>query len=65
MTLPVPTSMDAPAHVDLTGASRIAYLARGVLQIIGVGVLAPVAILVVGLPIVLVVRLLVELGQRW
>lgn len=65
MALPVPTSMDPPAHVDLTGAARVGYLFRGVLQIIGVGVLAPVAILLVGLPIVLVVRLLVELAQRW
>lgn len=65
MVPPVPTSLDAPSFTDLTGAARIAYWGRGVLEIIGVGILVPVVILVLGLPIALVARLVIELAQRF
>lgn len=63
MAPPVPTSLDAPSYTDLTGAARIAYWGRGVLEIIGVGILVPVAILLLGLPIILVARLLIQLAH--
>lgn len=55
---------DAPPIVAFTGSGRVARWAVGSVEILGVGLLVPLAVLVVGTPIVLVVRLLVALARR-
>ena len=64
MSRSVPTSI-APSPVPaFTGGAKWLRWAGGIVEILGVGVLVPVAILAVGTPVVLVVRLLIELAQR-
>ncbi len=65
MSLPVPTSMDPSPIADSTGAARVARWAVGVVEILGVGLLLPLAIIAVGTPIVLVARLVIALADRW
>ena len=63
MDLPVPTSVDpSPIH-DYAGAARLAHWVTGAGEILLVGLLVPVAMIVVGAPVVLVVRLLIALAQ--
>jgi hypothetical protein len=64
MPFPVPTSMDPSPLVTSTGAAWWLRGAVGIAEILGVGLLVPIAILAVGTPVVLVVRLLIELAQR-
>lgn len=51
----------APDGVVTTG---VAWLATGV-EIILVGLAVPIGILVVGLPVALVVRAVIEIAARW
>jgi len=64
MFRPVPTSIDPSPIPDVTGAAKWLRWAGGIGEILGVGLLVPIAILAVGAPVVLVVRVLIELTQR-
>jgi len=64
MSRPVPTSTDPSPIRAFTGAAKWLRRAVGVGEILGVGLLVPIAILAVGTPVVLVVRALIELAQR-
>ena len=64
MLHPVPTSTDPPSVSTPTTAARWLRLAVGAGEILAVGVLVPVAVLAIGTPVVLVVRLLIEMAER-
>lgn len=55
---------DAAPIVAFAGWARVRRWAAGGLEILGAGLLLPVALLVVGLPIALVVRLFAALIAR-
>jgi hypothetical protein len=64
MAFPVPTSTDPSPIAEYTGVAQLVRWAVGAGEILGVGLLVPIAILVVGTPIVLAVRLLIALAER-
>lgn len=55
---------DAAPIVEFEGLARVARWARGAIEILAVGVLVPIAILIIGAPLVLAVRLILELSRR-
>lgn len=50
--------------VAFAGSARVVRWALGSVEILGVGLFVPLAILFVGTPIVLAVRLIIELARR-
>ncbi len=64
MVSPLSARPDAAPIVALEGAPAVRRWLVGGLEILGIGLLVPVGILLVGLPVVLVVRLLIELAER-
>lgn len=64
MTQPVPTSVDPSPLTNRTGVALVLqYVVDGV-EFLGVGLLFPLGILAVGLPIALVITLAVALAGR-
>ncbi len=61
-----PDSNRPPAApvVATAGSARVVRWALGSVEILGVGLLVPLAILFIGTPIVLAVRLIIELARR-
>jgi hypothetical protein len=55
---------DAAPIIEFAGTAKVARWVLGGLEILAVGVLVPVAILIVGTPVVLAFRLVIELSRR-
>lgn len=64
MATPDSTRPPAAPVVEFTGSARAVRWALGSVEILGVCLLVPLAILLVGTPIVLAVRLIIELARR-
>ena len=64
MTQPVPTSMDPSPLTYRTGVALMVQRVMGGIEILGVGLLFPLGILAIGLPIAAVIKLAVALAGR-
>lgn len=64
MTTPIPTSMDPSPLTYPTGVALLVQRVLGGIEILGVGLLFPLGILAIGLPIALVIKLAVALAGR-
>lgn len=64
MTQPVPTSMDPSPLTYRTGVALMVQRVMGGIEILGVGLLFPLGILAIGLPIAAAIKLAVALAGR-
>ncbi len=64
MVTPALVRPDAAPMIEFEGAAKVRRWLVGDLEIIGIGMVLPIGILVVGMPVALVIRLLIELAQR-